>query len=461
MIEAMSQTADKPPRFHLFDVHGDMNVDGASDVMFSAQTSWGLNPLRIHPDTHFGGVRNRVLSFMSIINRVSPSAIGVRQEAVISKMLYDLYKSHGFDPEDPETWKIDESKEILVNGGAENRLYLNVPIAEKDDVKALGGRWDPEKKLWFISPDEYKGSLTKWPPKTLGRTNPTVEELLHYAERLMKTAFMGTDQKAVLNLEVYHKAAQAYQRKLLSMAKRGTGDWQDEDMKTALEKSMEKVEVAMKNYLVSVRTGAELQHLLNYGSLEVMKSVVDRLRHLVQGGVFKNKPIPFDGKAPVWRYNLKPLRTAEQTMFILFRLEEIWERAFQRGETDQVRDVVIVDEFSRYASMTKEDDDNIINILAREARKFGIALIVSGQDPTSFPDSILSSIGTKIVLGVDETFWPHLRSKMRMDESLIKWIRLQHSIAVQFKEKGATRNEWRWTYLDKASADSQSVSSRA
>jgi hypothetical protein len=192
-----------------------------------------------------------------------------------------------------------------------------------------------------------------------------------------------------------------------------------------------------------------------------MKSVVDRLRHLVQGGVFKNKPIPFDGKAPVWRYNLKPLRTAEQTMFILFRLEEIWERAFQRGETDQVRDVVIVDEFSRYASMTKEDDDNIINILAREARKFGIALIVSGQDPTSFPDSILSSIGTKIVLGVDETFWPHLRSKMRMDESLIKWIRLQHSIAVQFKEKGATRNEWRWTYLDKASADSQSVSSRA
>ena len=276
MIAAMSQTAARPPRFHLFDVHGDMGIQGASDAMFSAQTPYGLNPLRILDDMHYGGVRNRVMNFMSIINRVSPSALGVRQESVISKMLYDLYKSHGFDPKDASTWKIDEEKSMLVNGGADNRLYLDVPIAEKDDVKALGGRWDPEKKLWFVAADQYKGSITKWLPKTLGRTNPTVEELLHYAERLMKAAFMGTDQKAVLLLEIYHRAASGYQRKVLDMARRGAGEWQDKDMLDALEKAREKVEVAMKNYLLAVRTGAELNHALDYGSLEVMKSVVVR-----------------------------------------------------------------------------------------------------------------------------------------------------------------------------------------
>lgn len=96
--------------------------------------------------------------------------------------------------------------------------------------------------------------------------------------------------------------------------------------------------------------------------------------------------------------------------------------------------------------MVQEDNDNIINILAREARKFGIALIVSGQEPTAFPESVMSSIATKIVLGVDETFWGHLVRKMRMSEELIKWIKLKQTIAVQFKEEGATRNEWRWTY---------------
>jgi hypothetical protein len=384
---------------------------------------------------------------MSIINRVSSSSIGVRQEAVISKLLYSLYQSHGFNPKDPNTWKVDEASEMLVNGGADNRLYLNVPIQEKDEVKALGARWDGERKLWWILPEQYKGSITRWLPKTVGRSNPTVEELLLYAERVMMSAFLGTDQKAVAQLEAYQKVAAAHQRKVLELAKRGASGASDPDLKATLDKTAEKTIDAFKSYLDSVRTGAELQYLLDYGSQETMRSVVDRLRHLVDGGVFKNKPMPFDEKATVWHYDLKPLRTAEQTMFILFRLEEIWERAFQRGESKEVRDVVIVDEFSRYSTMVQEDNDNIINILAREARKFGIALIVSGQEPTAFPESVMSSIATKIVLGVDEAFWGHLLRKMRMSEELIKWIKLKQTIAVQLKEEGATRNEWRWTYV--------------
>jgi ribonuclease HI len=31
-----------------------------------------------------------------------------------------------------------------------NKVYLNVPFAKKDEAKALGARWDPQKKKWYI-----------------------------------------------------------------------------------------------------------------------------------------------------------------------------------------------------------------------------------------------------------------------------------------------------------------------
>ena len=37
------------------------------------------------------------------------------------------------------------------------KLYLSVPFIKKDIVKGLGGRWDADKKLWYI----YDNSETK------------------------------------------------------------------------------------------------------------------------------------------------------------------------------------------------------------------------------------------------------------------------------------------------------------
>ena len=47
------------------------------------------------------------------------------------------------------------------------RLYLHVPYAEKDDAKALGARWDPKRRSWYI-PDasllDHAPALRKWLP---------------------------------------------------------------------------------------------------------------------------------------------------------------------------------------------------------------------------------------------------------------------------------------------------------
>lgn len=44
------------------------------------------------------------------------------------------------------------------------RMDLNVPYAEKDEAKALGARWDPQKKTWYIPEGVEIGMLKKWLP---------------------------------------------------------------------------------------------------------------------------------------------------------------------------------------------------------------------------------------------------------------------------------------------------------
>lgn len=45
------------------------------------------------------------------------------------------------------------------------RVYLNVPFAEKDEAKALGARWCPERRLWYI-PQGLSRKLFRWPKVT-------------------------------------------------------------------------------------------------------------------------------------------------------------------------------------------------------------------------------------------------------------------------------------------------------
>ena len=45
-----------------------------------------------------------------------------------------------------------------------SKTYLNVPYAEKDAAKALGGKWDPAKKKWYVLPNMDIKPFAKWQP---------------------------------------------------------------------------------------------------------------------------------------------------------------------------------------------------------------------------------------------------------------------------------------------------------
>lgn len=445
MIRQMQETSDgKPLRFHVFDVHGDIDIEGASAVMFSEQTTYGMNPLRVNPHPHFGGIRKRVQGFINTINRVM-RALGPKQEAALRNILYDIYARHGFRQDDPHSWAIDESMARLVSDGSDGRLYLDVPLGEKDDAKALGARWDSMQRCWFIGTDEYQGGITRWAPKTLDRTHPSISDALRMARHILQMSFLGTGVEAITNLEIANKAATAYQRKLLEALRRGDKAFADEKLEADLDKAKKKAIDTFSAYAESIVTGRELGDLMKYDSTEVLKSVVDRLENLNAIGIFKAAPPPFDPDAQVWRYNINALSMEERKLFVLFRLEELFAAAVQRGEQADVCEVIILDEAHIYAD---DEPDNIINTIAKEARKFGLAMVCASQSPTHFTEDFISSVATKVILGIDEMFWRGSVTKMRVSEEALAWIKPQKTMLVQLKTRGETRNDWRWTLID-------------
>ncbi|WP_336513199.1 DUF5710 domain-containing protein [Aquipseudomonas alcaligenes] len=445
MISHMLQTCDNEvPRIHVFDVHGDIDIPGASTVRFSERTNYGLNPLRVNPDPHFGGVRKRIQQFMGTMNKVM-FRLGPKQEACLRNVLLDVYTAHGFKINDPDTWVVNSDTPVLLTDGDQNKLFLDVPRGQKDEAKALGAKWSGDPIYsWWIPANQYEGAITQWPPKLVGRTHPSINDALRLAQNILTSNFLGTGAEAVTYLEVANKAAAAYQRKLLAALRKGQNHIEDEQLTSDLEKAKQKAIDSFTTYANAIATGAELSTLMKYDSLDVLKSVVDRLSNLDAIGVFKSVPPPFDPAAAVWRYNLHALSLQERKLFVLFKLEEIFMAAVQRGQQEYVRDVLILDEAHIYSDGS---EDNIIGTIAKEGRKFGLGVVAASQSPTHFDDDFVASVGTKIILGIDEVFWKGAATKMRLKEEALAWVNAQVTMMVQFKMKGETKNDWIWTVI--------------
>jgi hypothetical protein len=54
------------------------------------------------------------------------------------------------------------------------RINLVTPFAEKDAVKALGGRWDAAKKVWYITDVADLTPFMRWIPDLEAATEKSV-----------------------------------------------------------------------------------------------------------------------------------------------------------------------------------------------------------------------------------------------------------------------------------------------
>jgi hypothetical protein len=72
---------------------------------------------------------------------------------------------------------------------AEERLYLNVPFADNDQVKALGARWDPQRRQWWVDPRRVaQEQVARW------QEEPTPSLIPRAGEATVPVRVLGLQQ---------------------------------------------------------------------------------------------------------------------------------------------------------------------------------------------------------------------------------------------------------------------------
>jgi hypothetical protein len=95
-----------------------------------------------------------------------------------------------------------------------------------------------------------------------------------------------------------------------------------------------------------------------------------------------------------------------------------------------VVEIAVLDEAHLFFT---DEVDNPLNVLAKEARKFGLALVCASQSPTHFSEDFLGNVATKIILGIDEMYWDGSVRKLKIEPKTLQYIMPKRTLAVQIK----------------------------
>lgn len=439
-IVAQITRSHKPVRIHAFDVHSDLSFTNESHVLFSESTHHGINPLKISAHPHYGGVRKRVQAFIDMVND-SARELGPRQTASLRAILYDLYEMNGFKVNDPDTWAIGPQQDMPA-GFDPSRIYLDIPFDEKDRAKEVARatgvhlQFDPQLKTWHC--DRHEGGLERWPRKIFGKKYPTLPDAARYAANRLRQLYMGGGSKAMRMLEEHNRKVNHWQSKCRKIAGGGSAD-DVEALRDEINAGALTLSESFQDYVLNIETGRELESMIRYDTMDTVRSLVERLESMVATGIYKAMEPPFEQDKSVWRYGIGPLSDAEKSMFVWTKLTQIFDEAIELGPVrgaSELRDVIIIDEAHKFFI---DKEDNIMNKLAKEARKFGIGLICASQSPSHFSEDFLANVGTKVLLGLDEMYHAQTVRKMRIDPKILDFIVPKKVVAVQVNSQSGIR----------------------
>jgi len=74
------------------------------------------------------------------------------------------------------------------------RIYLTVPFVEKDQAKALGARFDGERKQWYAPPGADQAALNRWMPKEAERMKAPAPAQVQEAPQRPQEAMEAAEQ---------------------------------------------------------------------------------------------------------------------------------------------------------------------------------------------------------------------------------------------------------------------------
>ncbi len=387
----------------IFDVHNELEQPNAVSALYSESTQLGYNLLSLNPDPHSGGVRRRINEIINMVNATSRK-LGSKQETALRNLLNDVYRINGCDDGNPKTWR---KREITAQ--------IRQKLIEQQDYHEL--------RQYY----------------------PIMDDLLSYAERKLTTLYLGSSVKAVLALEKVNRLT-IQLNKTVENHHKAIQDEQLEKAEKALDTAKSKVKEEFEAYIDSIESGRETSDVMKYNSKDVLQSVLERLNILNAAGIFSPNPPPF-GNANGRCHQIKHLSDDEQAMFVSMRLEAIFRQCRDSGVKADLQHIVFLDEAHKFIT---EDSDNIINIIAKEGRKFGLGLWCASQSPTHFSEDFLTNCGTTILLGLHSSYWDMACRKLRIESTVLKYIRPQQVAAIKLQLKGSMESKFQNVIINEA-----------
>ena len=393
-LEFLASAARSGVEIDVFDAHDELDrIPGATACMFSQATQYGFNPLILNTDPHTGGVNRQISFFVNLIKSVT-AQFGVKQEAALRNLLADTYAAQGITQDERSAWH----KQII----SESQRAALVEAGRQEELQAF---------------------------------YPTLEDLKDFTRQKIMALTLGGDNKCVTFFEQLTKL----HRKLDRLHKEYAKEADDEELEAireAIKAQNLKCKDAYKNFIDSMETGREIEDVLKYDSVAVLTSIMQRLTLLSSTGILSANQAPF-GSARVRVHQIKSITHEQQVLYVKLKLQDIFEQCKRLGPTAtgaELRHIVFLDEAHKFFS---NEPDDIINVVAKEARKFGLGLWCASQQPTAFPESFLTNVGATILLGIHTSYWKRAASMFRITEDALRTVKPKEIMSVKMLLDGA------------------------
>lgn len=397
----------------VFDPHEELHrTEGCKAVKFSRATLYGYNPLTLNLDPHSGGPAAQIDWIISTINQASRQ-LGNRQESALRSLLGEAYYLRGIT-NDPSTWHRAEITESHYDS-----------LIEARNFSALR--------------DYY----------------PTLRDVISLAKRKLKQLSTGANGQCINALDQVERLAS----RVNSLQVRTNKSVAEADRdKLAKQLALEKSRLIdmFATYVNSIETGKEYAEFKKYSDPATLQSVTERLELMLAYGICRSNPPPW-GDALIRCYHTHALDIDEQRMLLFTRCEQILRQAFDRGKSDTLRHLIVVDEGHLYHS---DDDLNPLNRIAKEGRKYGLGLVMSSQSPTHFSEDFLTSCSVIILTGLHNTFWDSAVKKLGIDRSALENVRARETVALKLQLTGVAHPRFTLVNVDRATVNAAARTAR-
>lgn len=340
---------------YVIDFHGDMETANETSYRFSLRNSqYGLNPFEIETDSENGGPNAQASIVLANFKKNFIPNMGAVQKNTFRRFLIDCYRYVGMLDEDENTWH---------------------------------------------------------------RPLPTVSTMMELYEKINHIIKTGDGMSLANSLEKLSKLNREHnfendEDRRVSLMNRITNELENLNQTTTRYNQYLTEGMYPELFNINISPHVDTSFYLDPNTAKAFGSLSPYLNDLNASSVFNDsKPPKAKG---VVRYDISGFTNTDKPSEAMFFADTVIQQIFRaaklRGEYRKLgkpgkADIYVVIDESKLILPTGKDKENPYNILNRivtESRKFGMCLIIVSQRPDHFPEEMLSSIYTKVVLRINE-----------------------------------------------------------